>query len=324
MSKQIIVGYKAIRPDSTCSGYNENIKNENIKIGKTYKCDESFYFCKKPLDVLKYYPASERDYPIVDDYGKPYRFALIIANQKDVEEREDGYVTNKVADITFFKELTVADIIEDHIKWFNQINKRSVEFETHSTVIDECSGYTTRTHTLIGDYSELALSDDEIDDDEIDIDEQIHIISTVPYSQIVTSSLDVSMMSTGDHALLVSDNSRALLSSSGDGATIISTGVGNELTAIGNHSQITAFGYKSILFASGDHSLCVALGEDSVISLMGKASSFVGVKGVRVVAANYDDRKCIGFIEGCIGENGLKENTMYRVSSNGEFVEWGV
>lgn len=316
MSKQIIIGYKAIRPDSTCSGY-----NENIKIGKTYKCDESFYFCKKPLDVLKYYPASERDYPIVDDYGKPYRFALIIANQKDVEEREDGYVTNKVADITFFKELTVADIIEDHIKWFNQINKRSVEFETHSTVIDECSGYTTRTHTLIGDYSELALSDDEID---IDVDEQIHIMSSLPYAQLVTSNCDVTMMSSGEHALLASDNSSSLLSSSGNYSTIISTGVCNQLTAIGDYARITSLGYKSTLSASGHHSLCVALGEDSVISLMGKASSFVGVKGVRVVAANYDDRKCIGFIEGCIGENGLKENTMYRVSSNGEFVEWGV
>ena len=75
---------------------------------------------------------------------------------------------------------------------------------------------------------------------------------------------------------------------------------------------------------AGSHSNTAVLGEDSVIAISGRWARFKGVNGTPVCVADYgEDQKFRGFVNGRIGENGLKENTFYTVE-NGQFVELSV
>ena len=65
---------------------------------------------------------------------------------------------------------------------------------------------------------------------------------------------------------------------------------------------------------SGDRAKVVATGENSVIAISGLSGCFKGVNGTFVSCADFDDDgKCVGFVTGCIGKDGLKENTWYTV-----------
>ena len=73
--------------------------------------------------------------------------------------------------------------------------------------------------------------------------------------------------------------------------------------------------------AVDDYSCCSATGKNNVIVIVGQCSRFKGINGTLVSAANYDKSgKCIGFVSGCIGKDGLKENVVYTVR-DGQFVE---
>jgi hypothetical protein len=108
---------------------------------------------------------------------------------------------------------------------------------------------------------------------------------------------------------------------SGDYSRLAASGDSSQLAASGYSSQLAASGDSSQLAASGDYSQLAASGKDSVIAASAPGVIVSGAEGTHISLADFDHNgKCVGFVTGCIGKDGLKPNTWYR-AKGGKFVE---
>ena len=112
-------GYKAFRKGMMCLGkqYEENkiFEEEDAKV-----CEKGMHFCKRPLDVLDYYP-------LVDKDGNMTEFAEVEALDKPVTDDKKKYCSKKLkigAKISFAK-LVQAEI--------NFESEKTVETKTKTT-----------------------------------------------------------------------------------------------------------------------------------------------------------------------------------------------
>lgn len=138
------------------------------------------------------------------------------------------------------------------------------------------------------------------------------VFSTAKRSEISISGMCGFVAASGYRSAISSSSMACSLAATGDYARIAATGHTSQLTCEGNYGRVVAV---------DDYSSCSATGENNVIVIVGQYSRFKGVKGTPVSAANYDKSgKCIGFVSGCIGKDGLKENVVYTVR-DGQFVE---
>ena len=103
-------GYKAFGKGMVCLGkqYEENkiFEEDGAKV-----CEKGMHFCKRPLDVLDYYP-------LVDEDGNMTEFAEVEALDKPVTDDNEKYCSKKLkigAKISFAK-LVQAEINFDSEK----------------------------------------------------------------------------------------------------------------------------------------------------------------------------------------------------------------
>jgi len=118
------------------------------------------------------------------------------------------------------------------------------------------------------------------------------------------------------------------LAASGNGSQLAASGYGSQLAASGNGSQLAASGNGSQLAASGNYSQLAASGNYSKLAASGSKSIVLGVYSC-TASAGKDGAIALCWFDGkrpriavaYVGENGIKANTIYRVSDSGEFVE---
>ena len=97
-------GYKAFGKGMVCRGkqYEENkiFEEDDAKV-----CQKGMHFCKKPLDVLDYYP-------LVDEDGNITEFAEVEAHDNPVTDDNKKYCSNKlkIGDKISFAKLVQAEI----------------------------------------------------------------------------------------------------------------------------------------------------------------------------------------------------------------------
>lgn len=300
MSTQIIIGYIAIN------------RNGEFEFDKTYKNDRGYLFFTQPIDVLRYYSIAY--YRVGES-----KFALIVTDKENIIEENGQCRSTK---ITFLKEITLSDIIDDHIEWFSRNN------DVHINVARHLNSNNVPICTLNGEYSHLAMGE-----------AGLRAATSEENSIIVTSSKDAQIAASGDNTLIAASGECTQIAASGnftkvfaadDSMEISSSGYRNEIlstgwfariVASGTFARILSLGELSTIVATADDSVCTVFGLSSTISLAGKNSKFFAVSGTIVSCADFEvDGKCSGFVTGCVGQNGLKENTWYTVS-NGKFVE---
>jgi len=97
------------------------------------------------------------------------------------------------------------------------------------------------------------------------------------------------------------------------------SGYGSKLAASGNGSQLAASGNYSQLAASGNYSKLAASGSKSIVLGVYSCTASAGKDGA--IALCWFDGKRPRIAVAYVGENGIKANTIYRVSDSGEFVE---
>ena len=84
------------------------------------------------------------------------------------------------------------------------------------------------------------------------------------------------------------------------------------INVTGNHNKIAVVGCSPTISCTGT--------DNNIISF-GSYTTFSGTAGNCIAVAEYDyERRVVGFVTGCIGQNGLRENVRYRVRK-GQFVE---
>ncbi|MCE2724716.1 MAG: hypothetical protein LW865_15795 [Betaproteobacteria bacterium] len=109
------------------------------------------------------------------------------------------------------------------------------------------------------------------------------------------------------------------LAASGNGSQLAASGYGSQLAASGNGSQLAASGNYSQLAASGNYSKLAASGSKSIVLGVYSCTASAGKDGA--IALCWFDGKRPRIAVAYVGENGIKANTIYRVSDSGEFVE---
>lgn len=149
-----------------------------------------------------------------------------------------------------------------------------------------------------------------------------HISSSGYHTQMICDSRNLVYMSaSGPRAIVGSIADSASVSVSGCYAKIISVGAYTTIAVSGDNAEIVSRG-KCTAISVGQFGARVEIkGERSRIALNATSCLFKGVKGTYVTAISHGKRGgCRGFINGRIGEDGLKPDTWYTVK-DGKFSE---
>ena len=143
------------------------------------------------------------------------------------------------------------------------------------------------------------------------------------YSPIINiKGEDISVAVSGSMSTLRTKGKNASVSVSGAHARVSATGDNTKQAVSGYDAEVTVIGNNARIAAVGDDSQVTYAGENGVITVLGINAQFKGPKGTLVSAVVYNEEdKPIDIITGCIGENGLKPNTIYTVKS-GRFVDF--
>ena len=114
--------------------------------------------------------------------------------------------------------------------------------------------------------------------------------------------------SSGDSAQIGSSGHYAQIGSSGDSAQIGSSG---------HSAQIGSSGDSARIGSSGGYARILSEGEKAVIACAGRNARVKGRAGTWIAIPEFNDGDCIGFVTGCIGEDGLEEGVFY-IAKNGK------
>lgn len=346
---EIITGYKAFDPDFKCRDYKYVVGKTFEHEGESTLCSKGFHFCPKdPLDVFNYYPL------VFMESGLPTRLAKVSAPKKDTIVDRNGAkcVTSK---IRIEKEITLNALIKEQIKKAYASEGKVgllIATEVWSTLTD--SGLATkiisnkdktrvsltRSHSMAivsADYTYLASSGKSTG--LFSVGKYASLSASEGYTNIYSSGHYSSTSSSGeysefriigDRTSIASSGANAVLnvkgnytntSSSGEASNLRITGKCAGVASSGFRSKLTATGNGARIAVVGNDTLVTYKGKDGVISVLGNGSEFKGSKGTLVSAVVYNATgKPIDIITGCIGEEGLKPNTLYTVR-DGEFVE---
>jgi len=133
-------------------------------------------------------------------------------------------------------------------------------------------------------------------------------------AQMAASGNSAKMAASGDYAQMAASGDYAQMAASGNYAQMAASGDYAKMAASGNYAQMAASGDYAKMAASGNSAKMAASGDSSVISSSGGSTIAKGGNGTWISLAEFDNGKCIGFAIGCIGQNGLEEDTWYKAA----------
>jgi hypothetical protein len=212
IQETVVTSFKGFDASFKCRGYQYEVGATYTHNGAVEPCESGFHACERPLDVLRYYP-------LLDDNGKPNRFAVVEQSGTIKRHDEDSKVAS--ATITVKVELSVGDFVKRAVQW----------------VIDHCAKDAKedlRVQAASGDYSQLAASGD--------------------YSQLAASGYSSQLAASGDSSKLAASGDYSQLAASGKDSIIAASAPGCVATgAEGTWIALAEFdgAGKCIGFATG-------------------------------------------------------------------------
>ena len=282
-------GYKAFGKGMVCAPNKD--KPFQYEVGGVYEeseadvCRKGFHFCKKPLDVLNYYP-------LVDAEGNMSEFAEVEALEEPVTDDGEKYATRK---IKIGKKLSFTDLVNA------SVSSESVK-ESEEKTTDK-------------DYARIGSSGDGAQIGSSGYYAQIG--SSGYYAQIGSSGDGAQIGSSGYYAQIGSSGNRARIGSSGNRARIGSSGDGAQIGSSGNGAQISSSGDGAQINSTGENSVICCAGNECIVKA--KKGSWITLSEWK-----YDSEKersvpvCVKteYVDG----KRIKEDTYYKLK-DGEFVE---
>jgi len=349
----IINAFKAFDKNLQCKGFQYEIgKSYSISNDKKIvRCgDHGFHACENPLDVLHYYNLIGSRFATVEMSGsidKDAKFDSKIASRNikiKAEVNFEYFIKASIIFIfgTWFKK-TIDEIKSD---------KKTVNASSGYCAKNASSGYCA-TNASSGDESTNASSGDESTNASSG-DRSTNASSgarstnassgycatnassgyestnassgdcatnaSSGYCATNASSGDESKnASSGDNAKNASSGNNAKNASSGDGATNASSGDGAKNASSGNYATNASSGNNATNASSGNRSQIEMKGLNNVGSSVGMNSKIKGVNGNLICLVHYIDNNPVKWVTGIVGENGLLEDTWYKVGDSGEF-----
>ncbi|OWJ04348.1 DUF7666 domain-containing protein [Pseudomonas aeruginosa] len=112
-------------------------------------------------------------------------------------------------------------------------------------------------------------------------------------------------------------------SNTGDYSAASNTGNHSAASNTGNYSAASNTGYQSAASNTGNQSAAEVSGKESVAASLGTEGRARASAGSAIVLCHRDDEgRLIHIRASKVGENGVKPDTWYQLSAEGEFVEF--
>ena len=262
-----VKGYKAYKKGLICSpnGNKKQYAENTIFEENTAEfCSKGMHFCKRPLDVLNYYP-------LVDENGEVSEFTEVEALDECKTDNEEKFCTKKLkvgAKISF-AELVQASVnfemekggkVKPHDKDDERIVSKGDSAQIGSSG-DSARIGSSGDYAQIGSsgyYAKIGSSGD-----------YAQIGSSGYYAQIGSSGYSAQIGSSGDSAQIGSSGYYAKIGSSGYSAKIGSSGYSAQIGSSGDSARIGSSGDYAQIGSSGYYAKIASSGKNSVICCAG-------------------------------------------------------
>ncbi|HCE6978584.1 TPA: hypothetical protein NHP34_006238 [Pseudomonas aeruginosa] len=312
--EEIVTAYKGFKQDLTCRGYQFEIGGTYKHEGEVEACASGFHSCEYPLDVFGYYAPGDS------------RFAIVKASGQLSRHDDDSKIAS--ATLMVEAEISMPTMISRAIDWIMARLDSSVE----QTVVGDTASNTGNRSAAsnTGDYSAASNTGN-----------RSAASNTGDYSAASNTGDCSAASNTGDCSAASNTGNQSAASNTGYQSAASNTGYRSAASNTGYRSAASNTGNRSAASNTGDYSAASNTGDCSAASNTGYRSA-AEVSGKESVAASLgiegrarasagsaivlchrdDEGRLIHIRASKVGENGVKPDTWYQLSAEGEFVEF--
>ncbi len=304
-SEEVVTAYKGFKQDLTCRGYQFEIGGTYKHEGEVEACASGFHSCEYPLDVFGYYAPGES------------RFAIVKASGQLSRHDDDSKIAS--ATLVVEAEINMPTMISRAIDWIMARLDSSVEQTVVGDTASNTGDYSAASNTgdqsaasNTGDYSAASNTGD-----------YSAASNTGDYSAASNTGNRSAASNTGDYSAASNTGDYSAASNTGNLSAASNTGDYSAASNTGNRSAASNTGNRSAASNTGNRSAAEVSGKESVAASLGIEGRARASAGSAIVLCHRDDEgRLIHIRASKVGENGVKPDTWYQLSAEGEFVEF--
>ncbi|HDY6089188.1 TPA: hypothetical protein RQ811_006743 [Pseudomonas aeruginosa] len=286
-SEEVVTAYKGFKQDLTCRGYQFEIGGTYKHEGEVEACASGFHSCEYPLDVFGYYAPGES------------RFAIVKASGQLSRHGDDSKIAS--ATLVVEAEISMPTMISRALDWIMSKVDKSVE----QTVVGGTASNTGYRSAASNTGYRSAAS------------------NTGDYSAASNTGYRSAASNTGYRSAASNTGDYSAASNTGDYSAASNTGDYSAASNTGYQSAASNTGYRSAASNTGYQSAAEVSGKESVAASLGTEGRARASAGSAIVLCHRDDEgRLIHIRASKVGENGVKPDTWYQLSAEGEFVEF--
>ncbi|WP_070339244.1 DUF7666 domain-containing protein [Pseudomonas aeruginosa] len=294
--EEIVTAYKGFKQDLTCRGYQFEIGGTYKHEGEVEACASGFHSCEYPLDVFGYYAPGES------------RFAIVKASGQLSRHDDDSKIAS--ATLVVEAEISMPTMISRALDWIMSKVDKSVE----QTVVGGTASNT-------GDYS--AASNTGYQSAASNTGNRSAASNTGYHSAASNTGYQSAASNTGNRSAASNTGDYSAASNTGDCSAASNTGNYSAASNTGDCSAASNTGNYSAASNTGNYSAAEVSGKESVAASLGIEGRARASAGSAIVLCHRDDEGSLIHIRASkVGENGVKPDTWYQLSAEGEFVEF--
>ncbi|WP_152091748.1 hypothetical protein [Pseudomonas aeruginosa] len=256
-----------------------------FEIGGTYKHEGEVEACASGFHSC--------EYPLdVFGYYAPgeSRFAIVKASGQLSRHGDDSKIAS--ATLVVEAEISMPTMISRALDWIMSKVDKSVEQTVVGGTASNTGDYSAASNT--GNYSAASNTGD--------------------YSAASNTGYHSAASNTGNYSAASNTGYQSAASNTGYQSAASNTGYQSAASNTGNYSAASNTGYQSAAEVSGKESVAASLGTE------GRARASAG--SAIVLCHRDDEGRLIHIRASKVGENGVKPDTWYQLSAEGEFVEF--
>ncbi|HBO2146466.1 TPA: hypothetical protein L4G88_005449 [Pseudomonas aeruginosa] len=286
-SEEVVTAYKGFKQDLTCRGYQFEIGGTYKHEGEVEACASGFHSCEYPLDVFGYYAPGDS------------RFAIVKASGQLSRHDDDSKIAS--ATLVVEAEISMPTMISRAIDWIMARLDSSVE----QTVAGDTASNTGNRSAASNTGDQSAAS------------------NTGNRSAASNTGNRSAASNTGYQSAASNTGYQSAASNTGDYSAASNTGDYSAASNTGNRSAASNTGNRSAASNTGNRSAAEVSGKESVAASLGIEGRARASAGSAIVLCHRDDEGHLIHIRASkVGENGVKPDTWYQLSAEGEFVEF--
>ncbi|HIE1839358.1 TPA: DUF7666 domain-containing protein [Pseudomonas aeruginosa] len=295
-SEEVVTAYKGFKQDLTCRGYQFEIGGTYKHEGEVEACASGFHSCEYPLDVFGYYAPGDS------------RFAIVKASGQLSRHDDDSKIAS--ATLVVEAEISMPTMISRAIDWIMARLDNSVE----QTVVGDTASNTGNRSAASNTGNRSAASNTGYQSAASNTGDYSAASNTGNRSAASNTGDYSAASNTGDYSAASNTGNRSAASNTGYQSAASNTGDYSAASNTGNYSAASNTGYQSAAEVSGQESVAASLG------IEGRARASAG--SAIVLCHRDDEGRLIHIRASKVGENGVKPDTWYQLSAEGEFVEF--